>query len=277
MKFVYSFILGALLLLQTSFMGSETPISALILVITSIIFVFAINGMFNPTALVTGALGALAYEIFAPLHTAFAVAALFLCLYAVRSIRIQGGLVHILIHLFLAGLGGLLGSWIIANYFYNGIESVPLFSLLIASVLICMPWFFPTEDLFAQTLSALAGRVNGSSRWKLEGAASLRRKMVAQKRSMSRAERKRIAGVFKSVIKLGRSRLNAGGQNEADAIDEAIAKHVEALERVHQAIGRRKAAQKSMTSQVAEELNLETCGVNAEADAWTELRDRSKP
>lgn len=245
--------------------GPEGPlVDAGITMATCLVLSCFIGRGITPLALVLGAMGALTQVLLWPHSTILAGGAMFVCLYGTRALRAVGGWSWSAAHILTAMVGGATATWLAAH---NGTAppSSWLVSLVVASLLASAPWAFRADDVVALSLEALALRSSGTTKLRLERAAALRRKLMAQV-GVSKAERKRLARVFENILRLGETRIRVGVAGGA-SLDETIAEHLAALEERCSIVSAREAAVESTRRADAQELRQDNLGVEAEVEA----------
>jgi hypothetical protein len=168
----------------------------------------------------------------------------------------------------LAVAGGVASLWLVGTYLLDE-PAVRAVSVAVAALLASAPWLLPAEDPLVRALGAMARRNRGTTRWRLERAAALRRDVEERRRDLPVKEMRRMDDVFKSLIRLGQVRANAG-DDDANALDGAIAEHLSALEEGLRAIKAREAVLASVRREAAHELRQESMGIEAETEALSD-------
>lgn len=241
---------------------------ALVAVTVAALVTAVVEGAVSPLSLIFGAFGAFAFTLLWPVSPVLAGGALFAGLFAPRSLRAPGGVVGLCLHSAVAIVGGLAALWLVSTYLHDGF-SVRAVSVVVAALLASAPWLLPVDDNLARALRAMAARNRGTTRWRLERAAALRREVEERRHELPSKEMKRIDEAFKNLVRLGRVRARA---NDADAsvLDDTIAEHLSALEEGLRAIKVRETVIASVRRDAAHELRQESMGIEAEAEALSD-------
>lgn len=243
--------------------------SGLVTVVAGALVASVMTGIISPLTLICGALVAACYGLFWPFAPILACALIFGLLYTGRALRAPGGKKAILAHLSIAFVSGGAGAWVVLTH-QTAAWHLLAVAITVAALIASIPLLLPVDDHLTSVLRGLARRGSGTLRWRLERAASLRRRMGEQQVSLPRAEVEQLDKAFHSLIKLAQVRLEASAST-AEVLDESIADHLAALERGLSAIDRRTAFKTGLENQSAGDLEREVDEIEAEAMALAEV------
>ncbi len=264
-------ILGAALVLAGAPLVSSLDAlpSGIVTVLAGALVASIITGIISPLTQVCGALVAACHALVWPLTPIIASGLMFALLHTGRAARAPGGKKAVLAQLAVAVLSGGAAAWVVLFH-----QTAPwhllLVAVTVASLIASTPLLFPVDDHLTSVLRGLARRAAGTLRWRLERAASLRRRMCEQKGTLPKAEAERLDTAFRSLIRLAQVRLESSAST-AEVLDESIAEHLPALERGLSAIDRRTAFKTGLENGSAEELEREAEEIEAEAMALAEV------
>ncbi len=242
--------------------------SALILVTLAVGLASVIGGAATPVATASGALGALASVALSPLSVVAALAALALGVWAPRALRTRGGWRGLLVQAAVVASSTAVAAWLVAFHEFAGL-GVRTIAVVIAVIVASAPWLLVVDDRLAVALAALSRQSRGTTRWRLDRAATLRREIVRQRarRSQPQAEHRRLDAAFRALINLGQTRIGKP-EGEAMALDDAIAEHLAVLEESARAMAAREVAVAGARRDAAESLREESVIIAAEAEAY---------
>ncbi len=222
----------------------------------------------SPAAIGAGAVSALLYAAVAPHSFALAGAVGFAAVFSPRALRARtpfgtGGL------LALAAVGGGAGAHVAWAY-AQATEPVQLAAIVVGTLLVAMPLFWPIDDPVAFALRSLAGRTGGTLRTRLLRGVAIRRRAVTVHGALSRPAARRVRRAWTALVRAARARVH-GSHSGADVLDRRIRTYLDALCRATRAAARAHELTRDLDDVVIRELELERDDLVARADALVEL------
>jgi hypothetical protein len=240
---------------------------ALLLVALGIGLSLAASGSISAVAAAAGAVGAFAGGVLYASSPAVAGAALVGLCYAERTLRVRTPVARA-VHVGLALLVGALAGAVAAHYATAAL-SVRAVVAVVSAVLVALPQLVEADDPMAYALDGLAEQVGEAPAEAMRQGAELRR--TVDETMLDQESRRHARSTWSSLLRLSqaRARLERAGSPKrvrraavVERIDERLAEHVTALERMYLAADEAKAAEASLDDRALR--RVETSGATLE-------------
>ena len=240
---------------------------AVMLVAVGIGLSLAASGSVSAVSAAAGAVGAFAGGVLYATAPAVAGAALVGLCYAERTLRVRTPVARA-VHVGLALLVGALAGAVAAHYAAAAV-SVRAVVAVVSAVLVALPTLVEADDPMAHALDGLAEHVGQSAAVAMNDGAELRRSVDEQ--MLDDESRRHARETWRNLLRLARARARlerAGspkrvrGAAVVERIDERLAEHVTALERMYLAADEAKAAEASLDDGALR--HVETSGASLE-------------
>ena len=245
----------------------DAVIGSLMLVAVGIGLSLAASASISAVTAAAGAVGAFAGGVLYATSPAVAGAALVGLCYAERTLRVRTPVARA-VHVGLALLVGALAGALAAHYAAAAI-AVRVVVAVVSAVLVALPTLVEADNPMAYALEGLAERVGDGAAEAMTNGAELRRSV--DERMLDDESRKHARETWRSLLRLSqaRARLERAGSPKrvrgaavVERIDERLAEHVTALERMYLAADEAKAAEASLDDGALR--HVETSGASLE-------------
>jgi MFS family permease len=248
---------------------------AILLVALGMALSLAASGAISAVAAAAGAVGAFAAGVLLPVSPAVAGAALVALCYAERSLRVRNPTARA-VHVGMALIVGALAGAVAAHYAAAGI-TIRLVVAIVSAALVALPQLVEADDPLAYTLDGLAEEVSGAPAEAMRAGAELRRSV--DEAMLEDDNRRNGKLTWRSLLKLAQARVRlerAGnpkrirGAAVVERIDQRIAEHVSALERMYLAADTAKAAEASLDDCALRSVESDVISLEEMAEAIVE-------
>ena len=238
------------------------------LVLLGVVLAIAASGSIQALTLASGAVGAFASTLAAPISAAAAGAILVAFVFAERTIRIRsrgGRVAHVAMSLASGAIAGALSSSYAASS-----PAVRAVSLVVAAVLVALPLLVEADDPIAHALDAASLGVTEPAHTALREGAALRRSV--EDVVIDRAITRQVRSTWRSLLRLAEARVRLEHRAAAPAsptggvrrmLDGRIAEHVAALSRALTAVDAASAARLGLDD--AARRNVDAVGESLES------------
>ena len=222
------------------------------------------------SAVLLGAVSAVAYAALRPVVPTLAGAAFIACVVGPRAIRAISTTGRVLV-VALSSLGGAVGTYAIAATEHAGPERL-LGALLVTGFLLALPLAVPADDPVGGALRWVAAHTRGVARAAALRGVALRRRLERALHRPSRAERRAIEAGFQRLLELGDAREGAlaGGPT----LERAMRAQLDTLTSCVRALDRRAAEHEGLDARIDPRLDTHREGAEIEVRVLAELDDR---
>ncbi|MCA9619535.1 MAG: hypothetical protein KC731_10935 [Myxococcales bacterium] len=267
------FVTAAFAFAATSLAGHLGPVlGACLLVAAGIALALAASGTLTAVSAAGGAVGAFASGVLLPVSPVVAGAALVALGYAERSLRVRTTSARAL-HVALAlGTGALAGM--VAGHYAAADLSLRAVAVVISAVLVALPQLVEADDPLAYALDGLAEEVGEEPAKAMRAGAELRR--TVDESMLDREATRHARATWQSLLRLSqaRARLERVGVKRrvrraavVQRLDERLAEHVTALERMYLAADEASAAEASLNDRALRSVESSGATLETMADA----------